>query len=291
MGAAPTVTLQEHDVQPAVSVEKGLELSGVEQWAKAVVNFIYKALVVAEMEARKVRRDPIELIMRSAGPVFWLLVFGQVLNRARVIPTGELSYLDYMTPGILAQGMLFTAIFYGIATIWERDLGILHKFLASPVPRAALVAGKALSAGVRAIPQALAIGLLGVLVGVHINPNPLALLGALLTIVLSSALFAMFSLIIACIVKRGERLVGINQVIIMPLFFASNAIYPISIMPEWLKVLSHINPLTYTVDALRAMMVEGGYSQFGVGWDILILASITVLLNLIASRLYQRILT
>ncbi len=291
MGAAPTVTSQEHDAQPAVSVDTDLELSSLEKWAKAVYSFIYKALVVAEMEARKVRRDPLELIMRSAGPVFWLLVFGQVLNRARVIPTGELSYLDYMTPGILAQGMLFTAIFYGIATIWERDLGILHKFLASPVPRAALVAGKALSAGVRAIPQALAIGMLGVLVGVHINPNPLALLAALLVIVLSSALFATFSLIIACIVKRGERLVGINQVIIMPLFFASNAIYPISIMPEWLKVLSHINPLTYTVDALRAMMIEGGHSQFGIGWDILILAGITVLFNLIASRLYQRILT
>ncbi|MBI5931874.1 MAG: ABC transporter permease [Chloroflexi bacterium] len=269
----------------------GLESSGLASWMKAVSNFIYKALVVAEMEARKVRRDPIELIMRSAGPVFWLLVFGQVLNRARVIPTGELSYLDYMTPGILAQGMLFTAIFYGISTIWERDLGVLHKFLASPVPRSALVAGKALSAGVRAVPQALAIGLLGVLVGVHISHNPLSLLGALLTIVLSSALFATFSLIIACIVKRGERLVGINQVIIMPLFFASNAIYPISIMPEWLKVLSHINPLTYTVDALRAMMVEGGQSQFGVGWDILFLAVITVVFNLIASRLYQRILT
>ncbi|KAB2856460.1 MAG: hypothetical protein F9K46_14195, partial [Anaerolineae bacterium] len=65
------MTSQEHDARPAVSVEKGLALSGLEQWSKAVVNFIYKALVVAEMEARKVRRDPIELIMRSAGPVFW----------------------------------------------------------------------------------------------------------------------------------------------------------------------------------------------------------------------------
>jgi ABC-2 type transport system permease protein len=289
MGAAVTVTSQEHDAPPAVWVENPrLGLSGI---AYQIFDFWNKALVVAQMEAMKVRRDPLELIMRSGGPVFWLLVFGQVLNRARVIPTGKLSYLDYMTPGILAQGMLFTAIFYGISTIWERDLGVLHKFLASPVPRASLVCGKALSAGVRAIPQAIAIGLLGFALGVNINLHPLAIIGVLLTIVLSSALFATFSLILACIVKRGERLVGINQVIIMPLFFASNAIYPIDIMPQWLKVLSRVNPLTYTVDALRTLMIEGGSSEFGVGWDILILLVITALLTVVASRLYQRILT
>ena len=106
--------------------------------------------VIAELEVRKLRHDPTELITRAMQPALWLLVFGQVFTRVRAIPTGDLRYLDFMAPGILAQSVLFIAIFYGIAIIWERDLGIIQKFLVSPTPRAALVLGKALSAGVRA---------------------------------------------------------------------------------------------------------------------------------------------
>ena len=92
---------------------------------------------------RKLRHDPTELFTRAVQPALWLLVFGQVFTRTRAIPTGDLPYLDFMAPGILAQSVLFIAIFYGIAIIWERDLGIVHKFLVSPTPRAALVLGKA----------------------------------------------------------------------------------------------------------------------------------------------------
>ena len=84
-----------------------------------------------------------------------------------------------MAPGILAQSVLFIAIFYGIAIIWERDLGIVHKFLASPTPRAALVLGKALSAGVRGLSQAVIVYVLALLLGVKMRWNPLALLGVL----------------------------------------------------------------------------------------------------------------
>ena len=116
----------------------------------AVARFAGKTGVIAELEVRKLRHDPTELLTRAMQPALWLLVFGQVFTRVRAIPTGDLRYLDFMAPGILAQSVLFIAIFYGIAIIWERDLGIVHKFLVSPTPRAALVLGKALSAGVRA---------------------------------------------------------------------------------------------------------------------------------------------
>ncbi len=136
-----------------------------------------------------------------------------------------------MAPGILAQSVLFISIFYGIAIIWERDLGIVHKFLASPTPRAALVLGKALSAGVRGLSQAVIIYMLALLLGVQMNWNPLALLGVVCVVMLGAAFFSTFSLIIACLVKTRERFMGIGQVLTMPLFFASNAIYPIAIMP------------------------------------------------------------
>jgi ABC-2 type transport system permease protein len=254
-----------------------------------VISFIDKTLVIAELEARKLRHDPTELITRAVQPALWLLVFGEVFTRVRAIPTGNLSYIDFMAPGILAQSVLFIAIFYGIAIIWERDLGIVHKFLASPTPRAALVLGKALSAGVRGLTQAVIIYVLALLLGVKMNWNPLALIGVLFAVILGAAFFSTLSLIIACVVKTRERFMGIGQVLTMPLFFASNAIYPISIMPDWLQVISHANPLTYEVDALRALMVVGGASAYGIGLDLGILLAATTLLVILAARLYPRV--
>ncbi len=255
----------------------------------AVLNFIKKTFVIAELEVRKLKHDPTELLTRAAQPALWMLVFGEVFTKVRAIPTGSLSYLDFMAPGILAQSVLFVAIFYGISIIWERDLGIVHKFLVSPTPRAALVLGKALSAGVRAISQAIIIYLLSMLLGVQLSWNPLSLIGIIFIVIISAALFSTFSLIIACIVKTRERFMGIGQVITMPLFFASNAIYPISIMPHWLKVLAHINPLTYQVDALRTFMIIGGQSQYGLTFDFAALIIAMIILSLIAAKLYPSV--
>ncbi len=256
---------------------------------RAVADFIRKTFVIVELEARKLRHEPTELITRAVQPVLWLLVFGQVLGRSRMIATGGIRYTDYMTPGILAQGVLFIAIFYGIAIIWERDLGILHKFLATPTPRAALVLGKALAAGVRGISQTFLIYVLAVLLRVDLRWDVLALLGVFLVVILGAACFSTFSLIIACLVKTRERFMGIGQVLTMPLFFASNAIYPIAIMPGWLKVVSHGNPLTYEVDALRALMLRAGTSSFGIGADLGILVAVTTLLVVIGAKLYPTV--
>ena len=106
-------------------------------------------------------RDPTEVLARAVQPMLWLVVFGEVFSRVRGIPTGSVSYLAFLTPGILAQSVLFAAIFYGVAVIWERDLGIVHKLLVSPAPRSALVYGKAVSAGFRGVVQAVVIYLDG----------------------------------------------------------------------------------------------------------------------------------
>ncbi len=252
-------------------------------------NFIDKTLVITELEARKLRHDPTEIFTRAAQPALWMLVFGEVFTRVRAIPTGNFRYIDFMAPGILAQSVLFIAIFYGIAIIWERDLGIVHKFLASPTPRSALVLGKAFSAGIRAISQAVIIYGLSLLLGVKLSWDPLSLVGIIAVIVIGAGLFSTFSLIVACIVKTRERFMGIGQVLTMPLFFASNAIYPISIMPDWLKLLAHINPLTYEVDALRALMLVGGTSMYGIPFDFAALISSLIVLVVIGARIYPTV--
>jgi ABC-2 type transport system permease protein len=256
---------------------------------RSVSRFINKTLGIVQLDIQKLRHDPAELITRAVQPALWLVVFGSIFTTVRIIPTGDLPYISFMAPGILAQSVLFIAIFYGITIIWERDLGILHKFLVSPTPRQVLVLGKALSAGVRALSQVAIVYILSILVGVGINWNPLNITLVLVVAILAAALFSTMSLILASLVKTRERFMGVGQLLTMPLFFTSNAIYPLSMMPDWLQVFARLNPLTYTVDAFRGLMITGGASIYGVGWDLIVLLGILVVLVLIGSKLYPRV--
>jgi ABC-2 type transport system permease protein len=260
-------------------------------WAEppVLVRFFEDSWTVAQGELRKLAHDPTELLTRAVQPILWLLVFGQVLAQARAIPTGKLGYMDFLAPGVLAQSALFSAIFFGIAVIWERDLGVLHKYLVSPASRIALVSGKALAGGLRALVQAAVVYLVAALIGVHLRIGVVPILGAAVVVVLGAAGFATFSLIIACLVRTRERFMGIGQVLTMPLFFASSAIYPIALMPSWLKAVAYINPLTYQVDALRSLMVSGGTATFPIALDFGVLAFALVMLLVIAARLYPRL--
>lgn len=251
-------------------------------------SFFRQVLAVALSELHKVLRDPTALLTRSVQPVLWLLVFGQVFGRIRAIPTSGMEYLDFMAPGVLAQSVLFTSVFFGIAIIWERDLGILQKMLVSPAHRSALVLGKALSAGIRALAQAVPVVVVTLALGVHLRLDALSLAGVLLAVLAGGAVFSIFSLVVACVVKTRERFMGVGQVLTMPLFLASNAIYPIEIMPQWLRVVARLNPLTYLVDALRALMVEGAVSVFGLRFDFAVQVIVVVALIAAAARLYPR---
>jgi ABC-2 type transport system permease protein len=190
-----------------------------------VTGFIDKTFVITEFEVLKLRHDFTELITRALQLALWLLIFGQVFSRSGMMHTGNIPYLDFIAPGILAQSILFVAIFYGINVIWERDLGIVQKFLASPTPRAALVLGKG-AAGVRTLSQAAVVYGLSILLGVKLNWSPLALLNVIVIVVLAATLFSTFSLIIACIVKTRERFMGVGQVLTMPLFFCEQCNLP-----------------------------------------------------------------
>ena len=265
---------------PPVSAEprRSLLASGIAFWRHA--------MAVALADLVKLRRDPTEMFTRAVQPLLWLLVFGQVFTRTRAIPTGPLTYIEFMAPGVLAQSVLFAAIFYGIAVIWERDLGIVHKLLAAPASRSSLVAGKAIAAGVRGLAQGVIVFAIALIIGVHVRVQPLPILGMCVAVFLGSALFATFSLVVACVVKTRERFMGIGQLLTMPLFFASNAIYPITMMPPWLAAIARGNPLTYLVDVLRTLMIVGATSATGVALDFAVLGAGVALLIAIAARLY-----
>jgi ABC-2 type transport system permease protein len=254
-----------------------------------VSDYATQMWAVADAEVTKLRHDPIELLSRAVQPVLWLLLFGQVMARVRGLAAGSGSYLDFLAPGILAQSVLFVAIFYGLSAIWERDLGVLHRYMVSPAPRSALVLGKALASSVRGISQSIVIYACAALMGVHVSFQPGRIALVVLFIVLASALFSTFSLIIACIVKTRERFMGIGQFLTMPIFFASNAIYPIALMPAWLQAIARINPLSYEVDGLRSLVLSDGRSQFGLAVDLAALGFGVCVVTVIAARIYPRL--
>jgi ABC-2 type transport system permease protein len=240
-----------------------------------IIEFTQSSLTIAEMEARKIKHDSTELWTRLVQPALWLLVFGEVFTRIRAIPTGPFTYLQFLSPGVLAQSVLFVAIFYGITVVWERDVGLLTKLLSTPSPRSSVIVGKALAAGIRGIFQAIMIFGLALIIGVNLRLDFLDVLGVFVVVVVFAMCFSSLSMLLASFLKTRDRMMGIGQAITIPLFFASNAIYPISLMPPWLQTVSAGNPLSYVVDALRAMLLSGDYS--GLGVDILALLIFTVI--------------
>ena len=205
----------------------------------------------------------------------------------RAIPTQGFTYLQFITPGILTQSVVFVAIFYGLYIIMDRDTGILQKLLVTPTPRLALVWGKMISAGLRGLTQAVVVFIFALILGVQLHISLLTILGVILIVMLGAAVFTGLSMIIASIVKTRERFMGIGQVITLPLFFASNAIYPVSIMPAWLQVVANVNPLSYMVNGLRALMLSGNFN--GVGFDILVLAVTALGMSILSAWMYPKV--
>jgi ABC-2 type transport system permease protein len=167
-------------------------------------------------------------------------------------------------------------------------MGLLHKLLSTPIPRYSIVLGKTLSAGVRSVIQALVVFILAVIIRVQLILTPVSIIGVLIIIILTGMCFSGLSIFLASFFKTRERIMGIGQAIMMPLFFASSAIYPIDIMPTWLKVIAHVNPLSYIVDAMRALLVTADYSHIALDLGVTVLA--TAVLVTLASTSFSRII-
>lgn len=242
---------------------------------------------MAETEIRKLLHDPTELVTRAIQPILWLGIFGEALSKVRAIPTEGFSYMQFITPGILTQSVVFIAIFYGLNIIWERDMGLLQKLLVTPTPRLALVWGKMGSAGVRGLCQAVIVFLFALVLGVPLIFTVESIFWVVVIVMLGAGFFTGLSMVVAAIVKTRERFMGIGQVITLPLFFASSAIYPITIMPTWLQVVSNLNPLSYMVDGLRALLVTGSLKQ--LPFDIAILVVVTVAISILSAYMYPKV--
>jgi ABC-2 type transport system permease protein len=253
-----------------------------------LVGYLKKVVAITQMEVQKLLHDQWDIFTRSIQPVLWLLLFGGVFGRLRALPPEFGNYLDFVTPGILAQSVMTISIFQGITLIWERDQGTLQKYLVSPMPRSALVLGKSIGAGVRGTIQALTISILAVIMGVNLTWNPLAWLGVVVFVFLGAIFFSSLSLLTAALVRNRDRVQGLGQLIMMPLFFASNALYPVTVMPAYVEVLARINPLSYMVDGLRELMVNAP-AHFGLAVNLAVLVVVNIVMVWLAARTYPRV--
>ncbi len=243
-------------------------------------------LAMAEMELRRLRHDPFEIITRAIQPILWIAVFGSVMARARAF-SGIDDYTTFITPGVVLQSSTFIAPAYGIALIFERESGILKKLLASPLQRSHIVIGRAIAGGIRASTQYVIVLASAAFVGAKIVGNPINIIVGYLVLVLVCMGFTGISILIASLIKTRERFMGIIGAITMPLFFASNALYPIDVMPDIIKYVSLVNPLTYTISILRKLIIGNSYD---ILQELLVLTAFTAASMLASMRCLKKII-
>jgi ABC-2 type transport system permease protein len=238
-------------------------------------------------ELRKLRHDHLDIFTRSVQPLLWLFIFGTALRHNQALAGGSSDYRAYLAPGVMAQAALFVAIFFGLGVIWERDVGQLQRLLATPLPRLGIVLGKATGAAIRALAQAVVLLVVIAVSGISIRWSVQGVVGAVVLLLLGTAAFACLSMILASLVRTRERFMGIGQLVVMPIFFASSALYPLALMPAWLRAVAHANPLTYEVHGMRQLLL--GISAGGTLWvDFAVAIVFLVAMAVVAAKTYPR---
>ena len=236
-------------------------------------------------EMKRYLRSKSRIVGSLGQPLLFLLAlgfgFGPVYQRA-----GGGDYLQFIAPGVIAMAVLFTAVFTGMEIIWDRQFGFLKETLVAPVSRVKIVLGRTLGGATVALIQGLVVLIICVIAGFRVQSwiwLPVALVFMFLIAILFTSIGTAFASVLEDI--QGFQL--IMNFLILPLFFFSNALFPVDGLPKPLHLIVRINPLSYGVDGLRGSLSHG--FQFGVSWDFLILGGLTLFLLGLGSFLFSRI--
>lgn len=230
-------------------------------------------------------RSRSRMIGSLGQPILFLLAlgfgFGPTFQKA-----GGGNYVRFLTPGIIAMAVLFTAVFSGIEIIWDRQFGFLKETLVAPVPRLQIVLGRTLGGATVASIQGIIIFVICVFVGFRFVTT-LLLPVALIFLFLIAVLFTAVGTAIASVLEDMQGFQLIMNFLVLPLFFFSNALFPVHGLPKILRAVIHVNPVTYGVDGLRGSLSHG--FVFGLGTDLAVLGILTAILLAIGSYLFSRI--
>lgn len=210
--------------------------------------------IVWQRELIRFRQDRLRAVAALLQPVLFLYVLGTGLSSLTDGATGGVDLKTFMFPGVLATSVLFTATFSSASIVWDREFGFLREMLVAPIRRGSILVGKALGGATVATAQSLIILALAGTVGVPYDPTMMLILVGELFL-LSFALCAV-GLVIAARVQQIQSMMGVMQMLILPLSFLSGALYPVSNLPTWLEVVTLLNPVTYAVHAIRSAVFD-----------------------------------
>jgi ABC-2 type transport system permease protein len=236
-------------------------------------------------QLKRYLRSRARIIGSLGQPLLFLLAlgfgFGPTFAKA-----GGGNYIQFLAPGIIAMGILFTAVFSGIEIIWDRQFGFLKETLVAPVSRLQIVLGRALGGATVAMIQGVVVFVICLLAGFRFH-SVLLLPIALVFMFLIALLFTAIGTGIGSVLEDMQGFQLIMNFLVMPLFFFSNALFPVQGLPKPLQFIIHVNPLTYGVDGIR-----GAFSSvfvFGLGTDLVVLGVLTTILLALGSYLFSRI--
>jgi ABC-2 type transport system permease protein len=218
--------------------------------------------------------------------VLWVVLFG-VGMRGLVSEVDGADYMSYILPGIVALSALSGAVGGGVILLDERLRGIMKEYLAAPIPRLSILLGNATSAATKSLFQALLMLIIGVLMGARLAPNPLGWLAALLLLALFAIGFSGIALAVAAVSRSMAGYHGMIFLFNLPLLFASNALYPLRILPTWMQWIVLANPVTYLIDACR-VLAFGAQPSVPLALSVAVIALFAALGTWLALRSFQR---
>jgi len=225
-------------------------------------------------QMKRFSRSGIRIVMSVVQPLVYLLALGFGLNKV-FEQSGRGHYIDFIVPGIVAQTILFNAIFWGVGIMWDKQFGFLKETLVAPVSRTNIMLGNALGGATIAVIQ----GVMLLIISIIFGFRPYSLVLLVITFVVMSMLalsMVSFSAGIAAIMNDMQGFMAVNNLLVIPLFFLSSALYPLDSVPTAMKVIASLNPLTYAVDALRMSLIH--QSHFALWQDFAVLGTTMILL-------------
>ena len=230
-------------------------------------------------------RSKVRIVGSLGQPLLLLLAlgfgFGPIYQKA-----GGGNYIQFLVPGIISMGILFTAVFSGIEIIWDKQFGFLKETLVAPVSRLKIMIGRTLGGGTVAVIQGLIIFIISLIIGFRPMSFHLLLL-SFIFMALIALFFTALGTAIASVLEDMQGFQLIMNFLLMPLFFLSGALFPLQGLPEAITVVASINPLSYGVDGLRGTLVNGAH--FGLLTDFSVLSIITIAMLIIGSFLFSKI--
>lgn len=237
-------------------------------------------------EMKRFLRAKSRIIGALAMPLFFLAFLGLGFRRV-AIPgmEGDINYIQFLVPGIIGMSLLFSSTFGGLSVLWDKEFGFLKEIMVAPVSRVSIVLGRIAGGVTTALIQSVLILGISAFMGFKIT-SVLSLLIGFLFMILISITFLGLGLIFASKMKDMQGFSIVMNFVIFPLFFLSGALYPLENFPVWLRVLSHLDPLTYGVDGLRAALL--GSSSYSLIFDLILMSGFAVFMIAAGAYFFER---